>query len=128
MLWLGPPTTTGLTLDPHSSAPLLLAAGGTGLTPLRAVVEHLGESPTGRHVTLVVGARTLPELHDPIALDKLDTRHEWLTPTVVAATLVPWGGHCPARCSASPSERRLGCIRAPARRPLRYTPESDDYN
>ena len=50
---------------------LLLVAGGTGLAPLRALVEQVAADPDGRRVTLVVGARTFFDLYDPIALDKL---------------------------------------------------------
>ncbi|MFG1952425.1 FAD-binding oxidoreductase [Micromonospora sp. NPDC048830] len=113
-LWLGAPYTMGLTLDPNHDGDLLLAAGGTGLAPLRAIVEHLAANSvrlhsthgtdliltaggTGlaplravtehlagirprRRVTLVVGARTMPDLYDSVALDKLQTtHHDWLT-------------------------------------------------
>ncbi|MFI0797210.1 FAD-binding oxidoreductase [Micromonospora rubida] len=113
-VWLGAPHDMGLTLDPTHQGDLLLAAGGTGLAPLRAIVEHLaansvrlhstdqsdliltaggtGLAPlraivehlagtrTRRRVTLVVGARTMPDLYDSVALDKLETtHHDWLT-------------------------------------------------
>ena len=78
-LWLGPPGGGGLLLDPYSRADLLLIAGGTGLAPLRALVEHTACSPLGRRVTLVVGARTFADLYDPITLDKLQCAHDWLT-------------------------------------------------
>ncbi|MFI7650645.1 FAD-binding oxidoreductase [Micromonospora sp. NPDC049460] len=79
-VWLGAPYDTGLTLHPHQPGDLLLAAGGTGLAPLRAIVEHLAATPPQRRVTLVVGARTMPDLYDSIALDKLQTIHgDWLT-------------------------------------------------
>jgi NAD(P)H-flavin reductase len=79
-LWLGPPFGTGL-LPPHpgSRRDLLLIAGGTGLAPLRALIEHVAETGGRRRVTLVVGARTLTDLYDPITLDKLQTAHDWLT-------------------------------------------------
>jgi NAD(P)H-flavin reductase len=79
-LWLGPPFGTGL-LPPHpgSGRDLLLIAGGTGLAPLRALTEQVAETNGRRRVTLVVGARTLTDLYDPITLDKLQTAHDWLT-------------------------------------------------
>ncbi|MEU3456450.1 oxidoreductase [Micromonospora sp. NPDC006766] len=77
-LWLGPPRDTGLTLDPASAADLLLVAGGTGLAPLRALVEQVAASPAGR-VTLVVGARSFADLYDAVSLDKLQCAHDWLT-------------------------------------------------
>ncbi|MEU9508572.1 FAD-binding oxidoreductase [Micromonospora sp. NPDC048170] len=80
LLWLGPAFDVGLSLESAGDADLLLAAGGTGLAPLRALVEQVAASPTRRRVTLVVGARTLPDLYDAVALDKLQQAHrDWLT-------------------------------------------------
>ncbi len=54
---------------------LLLIAGGTGLAPLRAIVEQVIEAGNdGRQVTLVVGARTIEELYDAVTLDKWQRR------------------------------------------------------
>ncbi|TDC44896.1 oxidoreductase, partial [Micromonospora sp. KC207] len=83
-VWLGPPYHAGLTLDPDDHGDLLLAAGGTGLAPLRAITEHRTTTGTTngrqRRVTLIVGARTLEDLYDSITLDTLQTtHHEWLT-------------------------------------------------
>src|SRR5690606_6652608 len=74
LLHLGPPADTGLSLV---DGDLLLVAGGTGLAPLRALVEHAAAEPGGRRVTLVAGARSVESLYDAITLDKL--RHDWLT-------------------------------------------------
>ncbi|WP_431937070.1 FAD-binding oxidoreductase [Micromonospora sp. RP3T] len=80
MLWLGPPLDVGLSLKWAGEADLLLAAGGTGLAPLRALVEQVAGSPVRRRVTLVVGCRTLLDLYDAVALDKLQQAHgDWLT-------------------------------------------------
>ncbi|MGW5575946.1 FAD-binding oxidoreductase [Micromonospora chokoriensis] len=78
-LWLGPPGDAGLRLDLARADNLLLVAGGTGLAPLRALVEQVAAAPDGRRVTLVVGARTFTDLYDAIALDKLQCAHDWLT-------------------------------------------------
>ncbi|MDG4836948.1 FAD-binding oxidoreductase [Micromonospora sp. WMMD967] len=78
-LWLGPPGDAGLRLDPARADDLLLVAGGTGLAPLRALVEQVAADRAGRRVTLVVGARTFTDLYDAIALDKLQCAHDWLT-------------------------------------------------
>ncbi|MFF0150667.1 FAD-binding oxidoreductase [Micromonospora sp. NPDC005203] len=78
-LWLGPPGDAGLRLDPSSTNDLLLVAGGTGLAPLRALVEQVAAAPDGRRVTLVVGARSFTDLYDAITLDKLQCAHDWLT-------------------------------------------------
>ncbi|WP_431945537.1 FAD-binding oxidoreductase [Micromonospora marina] len=80
VLWLGPALDVGLSLEQAGDADLLLAAGGTGLAPLRAMVEQVAASESRRRVTLVVGARTLLDLYDAVALDKLQQAHgDWLT-------------------------------------------------
>ncbi|WP_433652566.1 FAD-binding oxidoreductase [Micromonospora zamorensis] len=79
VLWLGPPVDTGLRLDPASTSDLLLVAGGTGLAPLRSLVEQVAAAPDGRRVTRVVGARTFTDLYDSVSLDKLQCTHDWLT-------------------------------------------------
>ncbi|MEH0927579.1 hypothetical protein [Micromonospora sp. CPCC 205558] len=43
------------------------------------MVEQVAAAPDGRHVTLIVGARTFTDLYDSIALDKLQCAHDWLT-------------------------------------------------
>ncbi|MDG4798137.1 FAD-binding oxidoreductase [Micromonospora sp. WMMD1082] len=88
--WLGPPVDVGLSVAACGGADLLLAAGGTGLAPLRAMVEQVAVSPGGRRVILVVGARTLFDFYDAVALDKLASAHRrWLT-------VVPAFSHDPA--------------------------------
>ncbi|RGC67996.1 Phenol hydroxylase P5 protein [Micromonospora sp. MW-13] len=94
-LWLGPPAETGLTLHPRPRRDLLLVAGGTGLAPLRALVEQVAAAPDGRRVTLVVGARTFADLYDAISLDRLQRAYDWLT-------LVPAFSH---DVLAGPAER-----------------------
>jgi NAD(P)H-flavin reductase/hemoglobin-like flavoprotein len=70
-LLLGHPTGTALSsYDRAPHLPLLLIAGGTGVAPLRAVVEALQQGP-GRRTTLVVGARTPEDLYDDKALVQL---------------------------------------------------------
>jgi NAD(P)H-flavin reductase len=77
LLHLGPPTDTGLRLGEMGD--LLLIAGGTGLAPLRAIVEQVAAAPDGRHLTLIVGSRDVASLYDAITLDKLQQAHDWLT-------------------------------------------------
>ncbi|MFJ8689640.1 FAD-binding oxidoreductase [Micromonospora wenchangensis] len=85
LLWLGPSCEVGLSTAAAGDADLLLAAGGTGLAPLRAVVEQLAASSVRRRVTLVVGARDLSELWDVAGLDGVRRAHgDWLT--VVSAS------------------------------------------
>ncbi|MEU7996908.1 globin domain-containing protein [Micromonospora sp. NPDC049060] len=68
---LGSPVGTALSsYDRSPGLPLLLVAGGTGVAPLRAVVEALRLGP-GRSTTLVVGGRTPDDLYDDVALREL---------------------------------------------------------
>ncbi|MEH0844639.1 globin domain-containing protein [Micromonospora sp. CPCC 205711] len=70
-LLLGHPTGTALSsYDRSPHLPLLLIAGGTGLAPLRAVIEALQQG-SGRRTTLVVGGRTPDDLYDDTALAQL---------------------------------------------------------
>ncbi|MFG3601622.1 FAD-binding oxidoreductase [Micromonospora chersina] len=76
LLYLGPPADTGLSLH---DGDLLVIAGGTGLAPLRAIVEQVAAAQDGRQVTLIVGSRDVASLYDAITLDKLQQAHDWLT-------------------------------------------------
>ncbi|WFE33947.1 FAD-binding oxidoreductase [Micromonospora sp. WMMD975] len=78
LLHLGPPTDSGLELV-DGADDVLLVAGGTGLAPLRALVEQVAATAHRRRVTLIVGSRTFADLYDAIALDMLQQAHDWLT-------------------------------------------------
>lgn len=81
-LRLGPPVGGGLTLTPGTGRDLLLIAGGTGLAPLKALVEQVaaeqGAGAPGRRVTLVTGARTSRSLYDAEALREYARAWPWL--------------------------------------------------
>lgn len=85
VLRLAAPIGHQLTLDPASSRDLLLLAGGTGLAPLRAVVDQLAGGAGGRTVHLYVGARTGDELYDLPSLYRATALHPWLTVIPVVA-------------------------------------------
>jgi len=89
VLALGAPVGTGLTLDPLSGRDLLLLAGGTGLAPLKAVVEQVAHSGTARRTSLFVGARTATDLYDLPSLDRIASAFPWLT-VVPALSHDPW--------------------------------------
>jgi NAD(P)H-flavin reductase/hemoglobin-like flavoprotein len=79
VLKLGSPVGTRLTLDGDTGRNLVLLAGGTGLAPLRAVVEELAATDNPRRVALFVGARTGPDLYDLATLDQMQRALPWLT-------------------------------------------------
>jgi NAD(P)H-flavin reductase/hemoglobin-like flavoprotein len=79
-LRLGAPVGT-LRLNPDSPRRLLLAAGSTGLAPLKAIVEQAAGLPEPPQAHLVFGARTAAELYDLADLEKMTARWPWLTVT-----------------------------------------------
>ncbi|MFJ2028361.1 globin domain-containing protein [Streptosporangium sp. NPDC087985] len=79
LLRVGAAVGERLTLNPNLPRDLLLIAGGTGLAPLKALVEQVAYEGPMRRVHLFVGARTYRELYDLEALAKLDAQHPWLT-------------------------------------------------
>jgi NAD(P)H-flavin reductase/hemoglobin-like flavoprotein len=79
ILRLAAPVGTGLVLEEGSDADLLLLAGGTGLAPLRALVEQLDGRRQRRNVDLYVGAHAEAELYDLPALRHLQERNRWLS-------------------------------------------------
>jgi NAD(P)H-flavin reductase len=91
ILRLGAPVGTGLSAYRRSYQDLLLIAGGTGLAPLRSIVEDLAINRDGRHITMVVGADTVTGLYDLPALDALCASMTSLTviPAVVHGPLGP---------------------------------------
>jgi NAD(P)H-flavin reductase/hemoglobin-like flavoprotein len=95
VLRMGSPVGDGLTLDPTSRRDLLLIAGGTGLAPLKALVEQVAEATEAgepaRRVTLFVGARMDRDLYDMESLRTLEAGSSWLTvvPAVAGTPLEP---------------------------------------
>jgi len=81
---IGRDLTLGPGAGPGEGRDLLLIAGGTGLAPLKALVDQVAtDGGPGRPVRLFVGARTVRELYDIDHLYSLADRHPWLT--VIAA-------------------------------------------
>ncbi|MGH3388055.1 MAG: globin domain-containing protein [Actinomadura sp.] len=76
-LLLGPARGT-MTLDPGSDRDLLCVAGGTGLAPMRALVEQVIASAKRRNTRLIFGARTERDLYDLVELRRLQSAHPWL--------------------------------------------------
>jgi NAD(P)H-flavin reductase/hemoglobin-like flavoprotein len=90
ILRLGAPVGRRLTLDPGSRGDLVLIAGGTGLSPLRAVIDQLvradgagsepeSDRPTPRRVSLFAGAQSERELYPLPSLLELARQHSWLS-------------------------------------------------
>jgi NAD(P)H-flavin reductase/hemoglobin-like flavoprotein len=77
-LRLGPAVGVfGLTAEPERD--LLMVAGGTGLAPIKAIVEQLAELHRPPQVHLFFGARRAEGLYDLPDLEKMAARWPWLT-------------------------------------------------
>jgi len=69
---LAPPM--GAMGPPEGDRAVLAVAGGTGLAPLKAIIEHLADSGRAPDILLLHGARTAAELYDLADLAKLASR------------------------------------------------------
>ena len=83
---LGPPVQ-GLRFPEASDRPVLLAAGGTGLAPMKALLEACGpEAPPSRAgVELIFGVRRTEDLYELDTLKRLEATRPWLTVTTVVS-------------------------------------------
>jgi NAD(P)H-flavin reductase/hemoglobin-like flavoprotein len=67
-----------MALEPDSDRAILCVAGGTGLAPLKALVEDAIDRDLRRDIHLLAGARTQAELYDLADLRALEARTPWL--------------------------------------------------
>lgn len=74
---IGPPMGR-MSVDPQSDAPVLMVAGGTGLAPIKALLEEFTRWPRAPRTQLFLGGRTEDDLYDLSALHKLSYDHDWL--------------------------------------------------
>ena len=82
-LRLGPPLG-GMQVDPESDRDLLFVAGGTGLAPCKAIIEHVARWNSTRQVRLFYGARRSDDLYGLSGMCRFAAGLPWLT--VVGAT------------------------------------------
>jgi NAD(P)H-flavin reductase len=75
---LGHPMGT-MVSDRTSTLDVLMLAGGTGLAPMKAIIEDMGRWNWYRRVHLIVGARHTDELYDLSSMNALARQYEWLT-------------------------------------------------
>ncbi|MDR7302102.1 globin domain-containing protein [Haloactinomyces albus] len=72
-----------LSVDRHSERSVLMIAGGTGLTPMRAILDELAQYGNNPQVQVFYGGRTREDLHDLENLQRLAMSNPWLTITPV---------------------------------------------
>ncbi|NAS20371.1 flavohemoprotein [Herbidospora sp. NEAU-GS84] len=74
---LGPPV--GTMAPPDGERDILCVAGGTGLAPLKAIVEQVISSGRRPNISMIVGARRASELYDLPDLRRLESGFPWLS-------------------------------------------------
>lgn len=92
-LLLGP-ASGAMTLDPDSDRRILCVAGGTGLGPLKALIEEAARGNVRREMHLIVGARTRGGLYDEAALKALEATCPALRVTPVVSDDPGFEGMC----------------------------------
>ncbi|MFJ9815976.1 globin domain-containing protein [Streptomyces sp. NPDC101151] len=75
---LGPPTGS-MTIDHTTDSGLLCLGGGTGIAPIKALVEDVAEHGRRRTVEVFYGARTGHDLYDMDTMLRLQQSHPWLS-------------------------------------------------
>lgn len=75
------PAVGALMLDVRSGRDIVMAAGSTGLAPLKAIIEQVSALPEPPKVHLFFGARAVDELYDLPDLEKAAARFGWLRVT-----------------------------------------------
>ncbi|MFF2504367.1 globin domain-containing protein [Streptomyces sp. NPDC058067] len=78
VLRLGPPAGS-MTVDHNSDSGLLCLGGGTGIAPIKALVEDVAEHGHRRPVEVFYGARTDHDLYDIDTMLRLQQSHPWLS-------------------------------------------------
>ncbi|MFD4829730.1 globin domain-containing protein [Streptomyces uncialis] len=78
VLRLGPPTGS-MTVDHTTRSGLLCVGGGTGIAPIKALVEDVAEHGARRSVEVFYGARTDIDLYDIDTMLRLQQAHPWLS-------------------------------------------------
>ena len=87
---LGPPFGR-MMLPEDSTRPLLLVAGGTGLAPMKAIIEQVA-ADGGRPTHLYFGVRTAREVYDREALADYERAFDWLTVVTAVSHDSRWRG------------------------------------
>lgn len=77
VLRLGPPAGS-MTVDHTTASGLLCLGGGTGIAPIKAIVEDVAEHGRHRPVEVFYGARTGQDLYDLDTLLRLQQSNSWL--------------------------------------------------
>ncbi|MFI1201007.1 globin domain-containing protein [Streptomyces sp. NPDC020883] len=83
-LRLGAPAGS-MTVDHSAGSDLLCVGGGTGIAPIKALVEDIADHGARRQVDVFYGARSDHDLYDIDTMLRLEQTHPWLTVRPVVA-------------------------------------------
>ncbi|WP_406218974.1 globin domain-containing protein [Streptomyces decoyicus] len=75
-----------MTVDHSTRSGLLCVGGGTGIAPIKALVEDVAEHGIRRPVEVFYGARSDHDLYDLDTMLRLEHTHPWLSVRPVVAT------------------------------------------
>jgi NAD(P)H-flavin reductase/hemoglobin-like flavoprotein len=81
-----------MVFDHCSTRDVVCVAGGTGLAPIKALVEELTRRNRTRWVHLFFGARDREDLYDLAALNRLEASYPWLTVVPACSEDAGYGG------------------------------------
>lgn len=73
------PSAGSMTVDHTTDSGLLCLGGGTGIAPIKALVEDVAEHGEQRSVDVFYGARTDDDLYDIDTMLRLQQSHPWLS-------------------------------------------------
>ncbi|MGH3762359.1 globin domain-containing protein [Actinophytocola sp.] len=82
---MGPPMGR-LRVDRKAGRDVLMIAGGTGIAPMRSIIEHLAQWGSNPHVRLFYGGRVRADLYDLEHVQDIATTNPWLTVIPVLET------------------------------------------
>ncbi|WP_219415181.1 globin domain-containing protein [Pseudonocardia nigra] len=74
---IGPPMGR-MHVDPESGRDLLMVTGGTGMAPIKALLEDIAQRPEQPRTQVFVGGRSWDDLYDFGSLRKLSYSNTWL--------------------------------------------------
>jgi NAD(P)H-flavin reductase/hemoglobin-like flavoprotein len=74
---IGPPMGR-MKIEPDVGAEMLMVAGGTGVAPIKAMLDELTTRPQPPRTQVFVGGRSWEDLYDFDALRRLSYSHAWL--------------------------------------------------
>jgi NAD(P)H-flavin reductase/hemoglobin-like flavoprotein len=74
---IGPPMGR-MHVDPGTGRDLLMVTGGTGMAPIKALLEDIAQRPEQPRTQVFVGGRTWEDLYDFASLRKLSYSNTWL--------------------------------------------------